>query len=551
MQPNEPSNGRETDAEAQSPAGPEEHPAQDSALTGGQGQDVPVNDVAPEEPANPDPAPNGDPRPFQNTAQAPPSGPQGTPRFSPPEGTGPGWATGPESTGHPSYVFPGAGHQAAPGPNAPGTGVPGQNTSGPGVPPGSTPGQGPATGPFGPGPSGPQHTAAFAVGRPGGPGPYGGPFGQPPFGPPQEAPKKRGGGRIVGIAAATALVTSLIVGPAAALGTAYLLPGAEPISSLTGEQGSTATEGAVGEVADQVLPSVVSIQTSQGGGSGVILSSDGQILTNAHVVDSATDGRLQVRFNDGSAADAEILGSDPVSDIAVIQAQGRDDLTPATLGDSDQVGVGGDVVAIGSPLGLSGTVTTGVVSALNRPVNTGATESGGAQTSTVINAIQTDAAINPGNSGGPLVNMAGEVIGINTAIAGLSQESGSVGLGFAIPINQVRPIAEQLVAEGSASYPAIQATIAPARSGGAQIMEVTDGGAAAEAGLKEGDVVVSLEGEAVNSPDQLIAQIRAHQPGDEVTLGVVSEDGGSPKDVQVTLGEQSAGAAAQEEPEED
>ncbi|XKK42167.1 trypsin-like peptidase domain-containing protein [Nocardiopsis sp. ARC36] len=344
------------------------------------------------------------------------------------------------------------------------------------------------------------------------------------------------------IAAVTALVTSLIVGPAAALGTAYLFPNGlgSPVSSLTGEQGSTPTEGAVGEVAESVLPSVVSIQTANGGGSGVVISSDGQILTNAHVVEASGGGPLEVLFNDGTSAPAEVLGADTVSDIAVIQAEGRNDLEPATLGDSEQVGVGADVVAIGSPLGLSGTVTTGVVSALNRPVNTGATENGNGQTSTVINAIQTDAAINPGNSGGPLVNMAGEVIGINTAIAGISQDSGSVGLGFAIPVNQARPIAEQLIEDGSASYPAIEATITNSRGGGAEVVEVVEGGAADEAGLSAGDVVVSVDGRAVTTPDQLIAEIRSRQPGEEVTFGVVSGGSGSPQDVAVTLGEQSS-----------
>ena len=560
MQPNETNDGREPGSGTEHAAGAEDHPVQDSLASDDRDQSAAVGD----------PAPVNEPAPETSEAPEAPAIPEapaaehsGAPRFSPPEGSAPRWATGPHESDPGPYVFHGQGphtgpHQAGPQRPGPGMPPPPQGPPQPQPQPQGPYGAGPHTGSFAPaghpGPSGPPHqTSAFAAGgHPGGPQ-YPGPFGQPPYGPPpQPKRKKRGTGRIVGIAAVTALVTSLVVGPTAALGTAYLLPGSEPISALTGEQGTTATEGAVGDVAEQVLPSVVSIQTGSGGGSGMILSSDGQILTNAHVVASAEDGPLQVRFNDGSAAEAEVLGVDPVSDIAVIQADGRDDLTPATLGDSDQVGVGGDVVAIGSPLGLSGTVTTGVVSALNRPVNTGATESGGGQTSTVINAIQTDAAINPGNSGGPLVNMAGEVVGVNTAIAGLSQESGSVGLGFAIPINQVQPIAEQLVDGGSASYPAIQATIAPSRGGGAEIMEVTDGGAAAEAGLSTGDVVVSLDGETVDSPDQLIAQIRAHAPGDEVTLGVLAGGDGSPEDVKVTLDEQSAAAASEEgEAEED
>lgn len=396
-------------------------------------------------------------------------------------------------------------------------------------------------------------TASFGTGGQGHP-----PGGMPPYGPghpqghfPPQEPGKRTG-RVITVAAITALVTSLVVGSVVAVGSAFLFSGGlgSPVSSLEQEGESTATEGEVGDVSEQVLPSVVSIQASGGGGSGVIISSDGQILTNSHVVQAAEDGQLEVMFNDGSGAPAEVLGADPVSDIAVIQAEGQSGLTPATLGDSDQVGVGGEVIAIGSPLGLSGTVTTGIVSALDRPVNTGASENQNTQTSTVINAIQTDAAINPGNSGGPLVNMAGEVIGINTAIAGVSQESGSVGLGFAIPINQVQPIAEQLIEHGSASYPAIEATVTGTLAGGAQIVEVSDGGAADEAGLEPGDVVVAVEDREVNSPDQLIAEIRSSQAGDEISLGVLRGGNGDEEEVQVTLGEQSA-ASVEEEGEEE
>ncbi|PDP86160.1 peptidase S1 [Glycomyces fuscus] len=467
------------------------------------------------------------------------TGPSGTgPTFSPP-GQPPRWATGPNDPERAPYTFPppGGGYGAA------ADGRHEQLSAHHPAPPYG--GQNGPHGPAGPGQPPYGDGGAFGTGGAGGHGSHGG---QPPFGaplpgavPPQGDGRKRGSGRIVTVAAITALVTSLIVGPMTALGTAYLFPNglSGPVSSLNQDQESTRTEGEVGEVADTVLPSVVSIRTASGGGSGVVISSDGQILTNAHVVAAAEGGPIDVLFNDGSSARAEVLGSDPVSDIAVIQAEGRNDLAPASLGDSEQVGVGAEVVAIGSPLGLSGTVTTGVVSALNRPVNTG--QAG--QTSTVINAIQTDAAINPGNSGGPLVNMNGEVIGINTAIAGVSQDSGSVGLGFAIPINQVRPIAEQLVEDGSASYPAIEATITNSRVGGAEIVEVTEGGAAAEAGLRTGDVVVSVDGEPVSTPDELIAQIRIRQPGEEVTFGVLPGGNGSEEEVTVTLGEQSAASA--------
>ncbi|RKS07651.1 putative serine protease PepD [Nocardiopsis sp. Huas11] len=535
-----------------------------------------MNPNEPNEDAAPAP---GEPTPHEGTSsENRVDDPDGRPRFSPP--SGPHWATGPEQSQGAAYTYASpdaAGEPGRGGSEDPAASQPSEPFS-----------RHPSTSlpPHGGGFAGPSPTAAFAsggygghpgypghpggAGHPGHPGQggFGGQQPSPPGGMPPEHPhhggmppgaqpppaRKRGSGRIVAIAAATALVTSLIVGPAAALGTAYLLPGGglgSPSSALDGEQGGTPTEGEVGEVAEAVLPSVVSIQTGDGSGSGVVLSSDGQILTNAHVVASARDGRLQVLFNDGSTARAEVLGADTVSDIAVIQAEGRTDLTPATLGDSDQIGVGGDVVAIGSPLGLEGTVTTGVVSALNRPVNTGATESGNGFTSTVINAIQTDAAINPGNSGGPLVNMSGEVIGINTAIAGISQESGSVGLGFSIPINQARPIAEQLIETGSASYPAIEATISGNPQGGATIVDVTPDGAAEEAGLEPDDVVVSVDGEPISSPDQLIATIRSHQAGEEITLGVRKGGSGSPEDVTVTLGEQSSTSVEEGEESED
>ncbi|WP_344091687.1 S1C family serine protease, partial [Nocardiopsis composta] len=397
------------------------------------------------------------------------------------------------------------------------------------------------------------------------PPPWAGPGQAPPPGPDgAEAKPKRKRPGTVAVAAATALVTSLIVGPAAAVATTYLAPGQSgSISSLAdGNQASSVSTGSVSKVAEKVLPSVVSIETGSGSGSGVVIGSDGQILTNAHVVSGARDGAVQVRFNDGSSAEARILGTDAVSDIAVLQAEDVSGLTPATLGDSSKVEVGADVVAIGSPLGLSGTVTSGVVSAVDRPVNTGIAggeEGGGGQqdplaprqqeeepraaTSTVINAIQTDAPINPGNSGGPLINMNGEVIGINTAIAGTGGqaggESGSIGLGFAIPIEQAEPIAEQLIESGSADYAAIDATVSPTQKGdGVRIVQPSKGGAADQAGLEKDDVITSVDGKAVSGPDELIATIRSKQPGDKISVGY--ERDGKADETEVTLSAQSS-----------
>jgi len=266
----------------------------------------------------------------------------------------------------------------------------------------------------------------------------------------------------------------------------------------------------------------------QGTGTGVILSSDGLILTNNHVVEAAADGgAVSVTFNDGRTARARIVGRDPSSDLAVIKAENVSGLQPATLGSSAGLRVGQQVVAVGSPLGLSGTVTTGIVSALNRPVRAGGSELPGQDRSTVLDAIQTDAPINPGNSGGPLVNMRGEVVGINSAIATLGGtlggQSGSIGLGFAIPIDQARPIADQLAKGGTAQHARLGVSVrdktGDAGEGqGAELADVVAGGAAAKAGLRQGDVITKLGGRSIDSADALVAAVRSHRPGESVEL---------------------------------
>ncbi len=278
--------------------------------------------------------------------------------------------------------------------------------------------------------------------------------GNPPSGTPSgggapSGPGRGGGQRWRRRAAAVVLavglaVSSGIAGAYAATGLTDRDSGSAttatgPVASAT----SLSTSGTLASVAAAVQPSVVSILVSgisgQDEGSGVILKSNGVILTNDHVVSAAQPGgQITVKFSDGRTAGATVLGSDPAADIAVIQAQGVSGLKPATLGNSDNLQVGDAVLAVGSPLGLDGSVTAGIVSALNRNL------SGGGGSSVSLNdAIQTDAAINPGNSGGPLVNGAGQVVGINTAIASLSQNSGNIGVGFAIPINHVKQIVNQ------------------------------------------------------------------------------------------------------------
>ena len=398
--------------------------------------------------------------------------------------------------------------------------------------------------------------------------PYQGPPTTPPA--PPAPPRRRRG------AAAGLLAAALVLGGAGGVA------GAAGYDAANGDGGTTATraplntadaasasasddtpapEGSPEAVAASVLPSVVKInvsgQSGQGSGSGVILSEDGEILTNNHVVDAAKNGgRLTVNFEDGSGAEAEIVGTDPMTDLAVIKAQDVEGLTPATIGSSDAVDVGEPVVAIGSPFGLEATVTSGIVSAKNRPVSVpnddapqqpeGLPDFQGAQpqavTSTTYPAIQTDAAINPGNSGGPLVNLAGEVIGINSSIrsasSGVSGQAGSIGLGFAIPISKVLPIVDQLRAGETATHARLGVTVSTSglEDGlitGAGIETVEDGSAAAEAGIEQGDVVTHVGDELIAGSDSLVAVIRGYRPDDQVTLTIV-RDGESQK-VDVTL----------------
>lgn len=306
---------------------------------------------------------------------------------------------------------------------------------------------------------------------------------------------------------------------------------------------STPDDGTVEAVAQKVLPSVVSIQVTSGQsgaeGSGSVISSDGLILTNNHVVSGSDSGgaKITVATNDGKKYSATVVATDPQTDIAVIKARDASGLTPITIGDPDALKVGQPVVAVGSPLGLTSTVTSGIVSALNRPVQAGG-DSGGE--SSLIDAVQTDAAINPGNSGGALVNLNGELVGIPSVIAtlgGSDGESGSIGLGFAIPADQAMETAKQLIDSGKASHPVIGAQVdtRETTTGGAQIAEVTSGGPAEKAGLKSGDIVTKVDDRLVDNGVTLIAAIRSHKVGDEVTLTVTDSSGGSSHEIKVTL----------------
>ena len=286
--------------------------------------------------------------------------------------------------------------------------------------------------------------------------------------------------------------------------------------------------GSVTAVADAVLPTVVSLEVrgfdQASSGSGVVIRPDGYILTNNHVVSGALDGgSITVTFSDGARVPARVVGRSPTYDLAVVRVDRRN-LPTARLGDSDGLRVGDPVVAVGAPLGLTGTVTTGIVSALDRPVTT--SDAGEAS---YISAIQTDAAINPGNSGGPLVDARGRVVGITTAIATLGGErSGSIGLGFAIPVTQAREIAEQLISEGEAEYPVVGVVLdLTYRGQGARVQStsgarapVTPGGPADLAGLEPGDVITEVDGKAVGTFEEFVVLIRSLTPGDEVDLTV-------------------------------
>ncbi|WP_328305439.1 S1C family serine protease [Actinomycetospora sp. NBC_00405] len=315
----------------------------------------------------------------------------------------------------------------------------------------------------------------------------------------------------------------------------------DPGASLTPvSPGRERPPGSVADVAGRVAPAVVSLElqagSSGGTGSGVVLSPDGYIVTNNHVVElAATDPRatLEAVFASGLRAPARVVGRDPQTDIAVVKVELANPVV-AQLGRSSDLQVGDGVIAIGSPLGLAGTVTEGIVSSVDRPVRLDAES---AEANPVIDAIQTDAAINPGNSGGALVDTSGAVVGINTAIRTLGGgEGGSIGLGFAIPIDDVRVIAESIIRTGGYTHSDLGVnakSVTDGASDGAQVLNVRQGGPASRAGLLEGDVVLRVDDRPIASADELVVAVREHPPGQAITLGVVRQ--GRPLSLQVAL----------------
>ena len=381
-------------------------------------------------------------------------------------------------------------------------------------------------------------------------------------GPPQRPRRPGWGALVLASFLAAGLASGLTLG-----GVALLDDDAAPATS-----GTTATQNEPADplvpvtadgvdwaaVADAVSPSVVAIDVASaagaGQGSGVILDAAGHVLTNNHVATGAGEGAdIRIVLSDGRTFDdIEVVGLDPTTDLAVLQiVDPPADLVPISLGDSEGVDVGDPVMAVGNPLGLSDTVTTGIVSAVNRPVTTSGAEEqspfsgGGTAAETVVtNAIQTDAAVNPGNSGGALVDATGALVGIPSSIAGTATgagQSGSIGVGFAIPVNEATRIADELIANGEATHAWLGVSLQDGTGTadgvtrqGAEIAEVTGGTPAADAGLQAGDVVTAIDGETVSGAESLTAQVRERAPGDQATLDVVR--GGATQQVPVVLG---------------
>ncbi|MFF1833658.1 S1C family serine protease [Streptomyces sp. NPDC058231] len=370
-----------------------------------------------------------------------------------------------------------------------------------------------------------------------------------------DAPRKR---RATGLVAAVAVAALVAGGIGGALGywaadrSDSNSSGSTTVAASSNPQALKRDPGTVAGVAAGALPSVVTIDAQSGDGeggtgTGFVYDKEGHILTNNHVVASAaSSGQLTATFSNGKKYDAEVVGRAEGYDVAVLKLKkAPSGLTPLALGNSDQVAVGDSTIAIGAPFGLSNTVTTGIISAKNRPVASG---DGSGSSNSYMSALQTDASINPGNSGGPLLDARGAVIGINSAIqstgsSGQSQ-AGSIGLGFAIPINQAKNVAQQLIKTGQPVYPVIGATVTmDEKTGGAVISDQGSGGTpavspdgpAAKAGLKGGDVITKFNDQVIDSGPTLIGQIWTHKPGDKVTLTYKRD--GKVRTAEVTLGQ--------------
>jgi len=424
-------------------------------------------------PYAPAPGPYGDPPTSAQPHHLPPTNPPDNP-WQRPQQHQPGWAGPGAGAGHPTLV---SGH---PMPGA-GGGLPPQQPYGAPAPPWGAP----AT--------------------PGGGG---------------STPGRLGRAVAIGATALALMVGSGIAGGVIALA---LDDDSQQVVTKTYNAAPVINPADLPRIAAQVQPSVVSISTASSEGSGVVMSADGFVLTNNHVVANA-GGRVRVFFSDGRTATAQIVGTDPKTDLAVIRVEGVSGLTPATFGDSDAMQVGDTVLALGSPLGLQGSVTAGIISALDRTIQAGGEE----QTnpfglprqgvSTISGLLQTDAPINPGNSGGALVNTRGEVIGINTAIATAGQGRGNIGVGFAIPSNKATSVAQALQRGEKVSHPSLGVSVTTAENGGALVGGVVPDGPADRAGIQQGDVIVQFGAKKINDADDLVSAVQAGKVGDRVQV---------------------------------
>jgi putative serine protease PepD len=373
----------------------------------------------------------------------------------------------------------------------------------------------------------PQHPAQ------GGPQPADEP-GQPPAWA-QPGPRPNRFGRV---AAAGAAVLTIAVASGLLGGVVATALDDDPVTTANNNRPVAAApvidRSSLASIAAAVAPSVVSINTGRGEGSGVVLTEDGYILTNNHVVESAQGDTVRVIFADGKSANAKIVGTDPKTDLAVVKAEDVSGLTKAKFGDSASVQIGDTVLAVGNPLGLQGSVTSGIISAKDRTIQAGSQQAG---SNSLSGLLQTDAPINPGNSGGALVNTSGEVIGINTAIATNGGSEGNIGVGFAIPSAKAKQVADQLRKGEKVSHPFLGVRVADAQNGGATLVSVQAGSPAAKAGLQEGDIVTKFGDKTVGDSDDLVSAVQSGKVGDQVTVTYTRN--GDEKTTTVTLGEAS------------
>lgn len=434
------------------------------------------------------------------------------------EQRGEGWSGG---TSVSPGSAPGTGAGAGSGQTYPAGQIYGSHPTYAAQPPGRTYASDPAYGGYGgPGQSGPPY----------GPG-YGGyPSGSPHPPPGSEPTRPTRTGKIIAAVAAVVVLVVCAAGAGGLIGAwaTFQFQGTPSASSPTIIDGPQLDRASLASIAAEVQPSVVSIDVGAGQGSGVVMDDQGHILTNAHVVRGSQ--QATVRFSTGERADATVVGADPRTDIAVVQARGAANMAAAQFGDSGEVLVGDTVLAIGSPLGFEGTVTQGIISALDRTLSPSEPNA-----PSLSGMIQTDAAINRGNSGGPLVNLSGEVIGINTAIATAGPESGFLGVGFAVPSNRALDVAQQLIAGEDVSHAYMGVGVQTHPEGGAVLAQVEPDSPAAEAGLREGDVVTRIGQRAINDSADLVSAVQAARPGD--TLEVEFRREGRDQTTSVTLGE--------------